>query len=63
MARGFVYLAVEVEPWPVYDRADSGSPLTDTALHEWLGLFAYWALSLIYEPLGIPPIQSHRNML
>jgi uncharacterized SAM-binding protein YcdF (DUF218 family) len=33
-----------VEPWPVYDLALSGAPLTDVALHEWLGLFAYWAL-------------------
>jgi uncharacterized SAM-binding protein YcdF (DUF218 family) len=33
----------EVEPWPVYDLTDSGSPVIDVALHEWLGLFAYWA--------------------
>src|ERR1700683_4486196 len=33
----------EVEPWPVYDPTASGSPLIDVALHEWLGLFAYWA--------------------
>jgi uncharacterized SAM-binding protein YcdF (DUF218 family) len=32
----------EVEPWPVYDLTDSGSPVIDVALHEWLGLFAYW---------------------
>jgi uncharacterized SAM-binding protein YcdF (DUF218 family) len=34
----------EVEPWPVCDLALSGAPLTDVPLHEWLGLFAYWAL-------------------
>jgi uncharacterized SAM-binding protein YcdF (DUF218 family) len=34
---------VEVEPWPVYDLTVSDSPLTNVALHEWLGLFAYWA--------------------
>jgi len=33
----------EVEPWPVYDLTVSGSPIIDVALHEWLGLFAYWA--------------------
>jgi uncharacterized SAM-binding protein YcdF (DUF218 family) len=35
---------VEVEPWPVYDQTDSGSPVINAALHEWFGLFAYWAL-------------------
>jgi uncharacterized SAM-binding protein YcdF (DUF218 family) len=34
---------LEVEPWPVYDLTDSGSPVINVALHEWLGLFAYWA--------------------
>lgn len=34
---------LEVEPWPVYDLTDSGSPIINVALHEWLGLFAYWA--------------------
>jgi uncharacterized SAM-binding protein YcdF (DUF218 family) len=33
----------EVEPWPLYDLTDSGSPLIDVALHEWLGLLSYWA--------------------
>jgi uncharacterized SAM-binding protein YcdF (DUF218 family) len=33
----------EVEPWPVYDPTRPG-PLIDVAFHEWLGLFAYWAL-------------------
>jgi hypothetical protein len=27
----------------VYDLTDSGSPVINVALHEWLGLFAYWA--------------------
>jgi uncharacterized SAM-binding protein YcdF (DUF218 family) len=35
---------VEVEPWPVYDQTDSGSPVINAVLHEWFGLFAYWAL-------------------
>jgi uncharacterized SAM-binding protein YcdF (DUF218 family) len=34
----------EVEPWPVYDMTVSGSPVSDVAFHEWVGLFAYWAL-------------------
>ena len=34
----------EVEPWPVYDLTVSGAPLIDVAFHEWVGLFAYWAL-------------------
>jgi uncharacterized SAM-binding protein YcdF (DUF218 family) len=33
----------KVEPWPVYDLTVSGSPTMSVALHEWLGLFAYWA--------------------
>jgi uncharacterized SAM-binding protein YcdF (DUF218 family) len=39
----FRRVGFEVEPWPVYDQTDS-SWLMSTALHEWLGLFAYWAL-------------------
>jgi uncharacterized SAM-binding protein YcdF (DUF218 family) len=33
-----------VEPWPVYDLTVSGRPTMDVARHEWLGLFAYWAV-------------------
>jgi uncharacterized SAM-binding protein YcdF (DUF218 family) len=33
----------EVEPWPVYDQPDSDSQVITVALHEWLGLFGYWA--------------------
>jgi uncharacterized SAM-binding protein YcdF (DUF218 family) len=35
---------VEVESWPVYDQTDSGSPVLNVALHEWVGLFTYWVL-------------------
>jgi uncharacterized SAM-binding protein YcdF (DUF218 family) len=34
----------EVEPWPIYDQTDSGWLMSTAALHEWLGLFTYWAL-------------------
>src|SRR5262249_2231601 len=33
----------EVEPWPVYHLTIPDSPRTNVAVHEWLGLFAYWA--------------------
>jgi uncharacterized SAM-binding protein YcdF (DUF218 family) len=39
----FRRVGLEVEPWPVYDLTDSGSPAMNVALHEWVGLFAYWA--------------------
>jgi uncharacterized SAM-binding protein YcdF (DUF218 family) len=39
----FRKVGLEVEPWPVYDLTVSDAPPTNVALHEWLGLFAYWA--------------------
>jgi uncharacterized SAM-binding protein YcdF (DUF218 family) len=41
----FRKVGLEVEPWPVYDLTIPDSPQTNVALHEWLGLFAYWTLN------------------
>ena len=51
------------ELWTLPHSLMGGIGITDLAVHEWIGLLAYWITGRISEPLPGPMAESHHRRL